>query len=78
MKDLAKKEFLDNKAKLEFGTQVQFFKFDFDDVVQFTTIITLITLILIYFTPMLMEYIIGGFTGAFLLLLFFYFKIGTN
>ena len=78
MKDLSKQEFLKDQAKLELGTKVQFFKFDLDDVCSYTTIMALITLILYYFTPILLDLIIGGFTGAFLLLLFFYYKIGTN
>lgn len=78
MRDLAKQEFLKDQAKLELGTEVQFFKFNFDDVCIYTTIMALITMILYYFTPILIDLIIGGFSGAFLLLLFFYYKIGTN
>lgn len=77
MRDLAKKEYLDD-AKLELGTEVQFFKFGLDDVCIISMVIAFITLILIYFTPINIDLIIGGFSGAFLLLLCFYIKVGTN
>ncbi len=77
MKDLAKKDYLD-EAKLELGTDVQFFKFGLDDVAYISIFIGIITMLLIFITPINLDLIIGGFTGAYLLLIFFYIKVGTN
>lgn len=77
MKDLAKKEYLD-KARFELGTEVQFFKFGLEEVISILIAIGLITIGLLYLTPLNIEIILGGFTGAFLLLLYFYLTIGTN
>jgi len=35
-------------------------------------------MLLIFITPINLDLIIGGFTGAYLLLIFFYIKVGTN
>jgi len=77
MKDLAKKEYLD-EARFELGTEVQFFKFGLEEVISILIALGLITIGLFYLTPISIDIILGGFFGAFLLLLYFYIKIGTN
>lgn len=78
MRDLAKKEFLKDQAKIEIGTQVQFFEFDMDDYLTFNAVLGLLVAILLMFAPMPLDYILSAYTGSFITLLIFYIKFGTN
>jgi|LUMQ01.1.fsa_nt_gb hypothetical protein len=76
MKDKAKKDFLD--AKLELGTEVQFFEFGFDEVVNYSTLLALIIVLLYWLTPIGTTFLLGLYIGAIISLILFYIKFGTN
>lgn len=76
-KDIHKQKFVD-KARLEFGTQVQFFEYTLDDVVQYNTILGGLIALFCFFTntyPMELFYI---YLGAIIMTIIFYFKYGTK
>ena len=62
MKDLAKQEFLKDQAKLEFGTQIQFIEYSFDNFIGFG--------IEVIGSP--------TYIGSLITSLIFYIKFGTN
>ena len=78
MKDLAKKRFLKDQAKIEIGTQVQFFDFNMDDYLTFNSLLGLVVALLLIFSPIPLDYILSAYTGSFITLLIFYIKFGTN
>ena len=78
MKDLSKQEFLKDQAKLELGTQVQFFEFDMDDYLTFNSLLGLVVALLLIFSPIPLDTILSAYTGSFITLLIFYIKFGTN
>ena len=78
MRDLSKKQFLKDKARLEFGTQIQFFNFDFDNFITFNLILAGVMGLLFYFTTIPVDILIGATIGSLTTLLIFYIKFGTK
>jgi len=80
-KDLARQEFLDNQkeqAKLEFGTQVQFFKFSFDDMILTSMIPAGIFAVLFLLTSIDATLLFGMYGASWLTIFAFYLINGTN
>ena len=78
MRDLSKKQFLKDKARLEFGTKIQFFNFDFDNFITFNLILAGVMGLLFYFTTIPVDILIGATIGSLITLLIFYIKFGTK
>ena len=78
MKDLAKKTYLKNKAKLEIGANIQFIEFDFDKFILYNSIMAGFVGLLFYFTNIPTDILLGASIGSIITLLVFYIKFGTN
>tara|TARA_R110002167_G_scaffold366154_1_gene593284 strand:- start:8779 stop:9009 length:231 start_codon:yes stop_codon:yes gene_type:complete len=76
MKDLNTQRLLD--AKLELGTEVQFFELSFDKICAYNTILGGLTALSMLLLPSLSMSIFCAYIGAFVMLTFFYIKFGTN
>ncbi len=78
MKDLAKKEFLKDQARLELGTQIQFIDYSFDDFIIYSAILGGFTAIIYFLTNISPELLFSAHLGALITLLIFYIKFGTK
>lgn len=76
MKDLHKPDYLD--AKMELGTEVQFFSFDQSDLYLYTIILGIITIFFMFLIPNYWTEIFFLYLGSFVTMLLFYIKYGTN
>ncbi len=76
MQDLHKPNYLD--AKLELGTEVQFFSFSLTKLCSYTMVLAFLTLLLLFFIPTYLTEILSLYTGSFITMLVFYIKYGTN
>jgi len=75
-KDLHKPTYLD--AKMELGTQVQFFSYTLNDLCLYSVFIAVLTLLLIYLIPTYYTEVLSLYSGSFITLIIFYIKWGTN
>ena len=76
-KDIHKQDFID-KARFELGTQVQFFEYTLDDVVQFNTILGGLVALIFFFTETYATELFFAYIGAFAMTIVFYLKFGTK
>ena len=76
MNDLHKPSYLD--AKMELGTQVQFFSFDLNDLWRYTIFLAVLTLLFIFLIPNHLTEVFSCYMGSFITLVVFYIKNGTN
>ena len=76
MQDLHKQKFLD--AKLELGTQVQFFSFTLTQLCSYLMVLAIITVLLYNLIPTYYSEILSLYTGSFITFVIFYIKWGTN
>jgi hypothetical protein len=76
LNDLNKPTYLD--AKIELGTQVQFFSFTLTQLCTYTMILAFLTLLLLNFIPTYYSEILSLYTGSFITMVVFYIKYGTN
>ena len=76
MQDLHKQKFLD--AKLELGTQVQFFSFTLTQLCSYLMVLAIITVLLYNLIPTYYSEILSLYTSSFITFVIFYIKWGTN
>ena len=76
MQDLHQQKFLD--AKLELGTQVQFFSFTLTQLCSYLMVLAIITVLLYNLIPTFYSEILSLYTGSFITFVIFYIKWGTN
>lgn len=76
MQDLHKPNDLD--AKLELGTEVQFFSFSLTKLCNYTMVLAFLTLLLLFFIPTYYTEVLSLYTGSFITMLVFYIKYGTD
>ena len=76
MKDLHKPNYLD--AKLELGTQVQFFSFTLTQLCTYTMVLAFLTILLLNLIPTYYTEILSLYTGSFVTMVVFYIINGTN
>ena len=76
MKDLHKPNYLD--AKMELGTQVQFFSFTLTQLCTYTMVLAFLTLLLLFLIPTYYTEILSLYTGSFVTMVVFYIINGTN
>lgn len=76
MQDLHKPNYLD--AKLELGTQVQFFSFTLTQLCTYTMVLAFLTLILLFLIPTYYTEVLSLYTGSFVTMVVFYIINGTN
>tara|TARA_R110002012_G_C11412826_1_gene587287 strand:- start:82 stop:345 length:264 start_codon:yes stop_codon:yes gene_type:complete len=80
-KDFARQEFLDNQkeqAKLEFGTQVQFFEFSFDNFILSSMIPAFIVATLFLMTSINATLLMTIYCSSVFTMFIFYLIFGTN
>ena len=75
-KDLHKPTYLD--AKMELGTQVQFFSFTLTQLCTYTMILAFLTLLLLFLIPTYYSEVLCLYSGSFITMVVFYIKYGTN
>ena len=75
-KDLHKPNYLD--AKLELGTQVQFFSFTLTQLCTYTMVLAFLTLLLLFLIPTYYSEVLCLYSGSFVTMVVFYIKYGTN
>ena len=76
MKDLHKPTYLD--AKMELGTQVQFFSFTLTQLYTYTMVLAFLTLLLLFLIPTYYTEVLSLYTGSFVTMVVFYIINGTN
>ena len=76
MKDLHKPTFLD--AKMELGTQVQFFSFTLTQLCTYTMVLAFLTILLLFLIPTYYTEVLSLYTGSFVTMVVFYIINGTN
>jgi hypothetical protein len=76
MNDLHKPNYLD--AKMELGTQVQFFSFTLTQLCTYTMVLAFLTLILLFLIPTYYTEVLSLYTGSFVTMVVFYIINGTN
>ena len=76
MQDLHKPNYLD--AKMELGTQVQFFSFTLTQLCTLTMVLAFLTILLLFLIPTYYTEVLSLYTGSFLTMLVFYVINGTN
>ena len=76
MQDLHKPNYLD--AKLELGTQVQFFSFTLTNLCTYTMVLAFLTLLLLFLIPTYFTEVLSLYTGSFVTMVVFYIINGTN
>ena len=76
MNDLHKPNYLD--AKMELGTQVQFFSFTLTQLCTYTMVLAFLTILLLFLIPTYYTEVLSLYTGSFLTMLVFYVINGTN
>jgi hypothetical protein len=75
-KDLHQQKFLD--AKLELGTQVQFFSFTLTNLCSYLMILAILTILLLNLIPTYYTEVLSLYSGSFITIVVFYIKFGTN
>ena len=76
LNDLHKPNYLD--AKLELGTQVQFFSFTLTQLCTYTMVLAFLTLLLLFLIPTYYSEVLCLYSGSFITMVVFYIKYGTN
>ena len=76
MKDLHKPDYLD--AKMELGTQVQFFSFTLTQLCTYTMVLAFLTLLLLFLIPTYYSEVLSLYIGSFVTMVVFYIIYGTN
>jgi hypothetical protein len=76
MNDLHKPTYLD--AKMELGTEVQFFSFTLTDLCTYSLILGFLTVLLLNLIPTYYTEVLSLYSGSFITLIIFYIKWGTN
>ena len=76
MNDLHKPSYLD--AKMELGTQVQFFSFTLTHLCTYTMVLAFLTILLLNFIPKYFSEVLCLYSGSFITMVVFYIKYGTN
>jgi hypothetical protein len=76
MQDLHQQKFLD--AKLELGTQVQFFSFTLTQLCSYLMFLAFLTLLLLNLIPTYYTEVLSLYTGSFITMVVFYIIYGTN
>ena len=76
MQDLHKPTYLD--AKLELGTQVQFFSFSLTQLCTYTMVLAFLTILLLFLIPTYFTEVLSLYTGSFVTMVVFYIINGTN
>ena len=76
MKDLHKPDYLD--AKMELGTQVQFFSFTLTQLCTYTMVLAFLTILLLFFIPSYFSEVLCLYSGSFVTMVVFYIINGTN
>jgi hypothetical protein len=76
MNDLHKPTYLD--AKMELGTEVQFFSFTLNDLCTYSLILGFLTVLLLNLIPTYYTEVLSLYSGSFITLIIFYIKWGTN
>ncbi len=74
--DLHKPTYLD--AKMELGTQVQFFSFSLSQLCTYTMVLAFLTLLLLFLIPTYFSEVLCLYGGSFITMVVFYIKYGTN
>lgn len=76
MNDLHKPNYLD--AKMELGTQVQFFSFTLNQLCSYLMVLAFLTLLLLNLIPTYYTEVLSLYSGSFITMVVFYIKYGTN
>jgi len=76
MNDLHKPTYLD--AKMELGTQVQFFSFTLTQLCAYTMVLAFLTILLLFLIPTYYSEVLSLYSGSFITMVIFYIKYGTN
>ena len=76
MNDLHKPTYLD--AKMELGTEVQFFSFTLTDLCTYSLILGFLTVLLLNLIPTYYTEVLSLYSGSFITFIIFYIKWGTN
>jgi hypothetical protein len=76
MQDLHQQKFLD--AKLELGTQVQFFSFTLTQLCSYLMVLAFLTLLLLNLIPTYYKEVLSLYSGSFITMVVFYIIYGTN
>jgi hypothetical protein len=76
LNDLHKPNYLD--AKMELGTQVQFFSFTLTQLCTYTMVLAFLTILLLNFIPTYYTEVLSLYSGSFITMVVFYIKYGTN
>ena len=76
MNDLHKPTYLD--AKMELGTEVQFFSYTLTDLCTYSLILGFLTVLLLNLIPTYYTEVLSLYSGSFITLIIFYIKWGTN
>lgn len=74
--DLHKPTYLD--AKMELGTQVQFFSFTLTQLCSYTMVLAFLTVLLLFLIPTYYSEVLCLYSGSFVTMVVFYIKYGTN
>ena len=74
--DLHKPNYLD--AKMELGTQVQFFSFTLTQLCSYTMVLAFLTILLLFLIPTYYSEVLCLYSGSFVTMVVFYIKYGTN
>jgi len=74
--DLHKQKFLD--AKLELGTQVQFFSYTLTQLCTYLMVLAFVTILLLNLIPTYQSEVLSLYTGSFITMVILYIKWGTN
>ena len=75
-KDLHQQKFLD--AKLELGTQVQFFSYTLTQLCTYLMVLAFVTILLLNLIPTYYTEVLSLYSGSFITMVVFYIKFGTN
>ena len=76
MNDLHKPTYLD--AKMELGTEVQFFSYTLTDLCTYSVILGFLTVLLLNLIPTYYTEVLSLYSGSFITSIIFYIKWGTN
>ena len=74
--DLHKPTYLD--AKMELGTQVQFFSFTLTQLCSYTMVLAFLTILLLFLIPTYYSEVLCLYSGSLVTMVVFYIKYGTN
>ena len=74
--DLHKPNYLD--AKMELGTQVQFFSFTLTQLCSYTMVLAFLTVLLLFLIPTYYSEVLCLYSGSLVTMVVFYIKYGTN